>query len=749
MIHIITGHRGGGKSRWLKTISHIYGKKALCFDLDQEVEKEAGKSIRQIFQEEGEKGFRRREREAFARLLKNAREILVSVSPDRKVFIAVGAGLIFKKEKDMRVIFLRRVTDSAGRVFLNRPRLSKGNTSPFEEYLQLYKKRMSRYKRQADETLFRMEHFKGPQLSDRVFLGEQKIPRPFFILRLNPADLPKHPRRLKDFLEKRREWGARFFELNDETADPGFTKKILSLIPAENILFSSSRKEKSFQNDTLACKNGALAHKTDGKSEGDLIGDRKISRKPHKENKLSVGNSLKLTPKNIFQNIKNKPHYSWDLKLGAPPKEATVLSLHERGGRPLKKILREFSRYKKHHLKLAVKIVTLRELWEGLQWQRKDPLRRSFLPRSQNGRWRWFRNGFPMPLHFIREGDSEVLDQPFFTSACHYRKKAKALAGVIGDPVDFSATPAQHNSFFYRKRSIPVLPVPLKEEEMIKKNLEIFRKMGFVFFAVTSPLKKKAFHSADIVEKKARELKSVNLLIFHKGKWRGYNTDVEGLNFLQKDRGKNVVVWGGGGVLDAIKKHLPKACFYSARRGVPSLPARQGAPSLSTRRGVPSPSITSRDIPYREQKSGNRQALFSSPADKTASLKLNLPEKGIKTRGKKIKTDTPGRVTNGRALRRIKTHEKKIKSNTPPLPVDVLIWAIGRSHIKRGCLWPPEEWRPTVVRDLNYTDDSPGREYALKTGAVYKSGRAFFKAQAKKQQEIFAGLEKQNLKDGK
>lgn len=599
MIHIIIGHRGTGKSHWLHIISQIYKKKALYFDLDREVEAFSGKPIVSIFEKEGEKSFRKWEQRAFLHLLKNIRQTLRISSKDKKIFIAVGGGFIFKKTKDMKVIYLGRITDPEGRVFLDRPRLTEKKTSSFQEYLKLYKKRSSRYLRQADEIFFRMEHFKKAQLSDRIFLGERKNPQPFFVLRLDPESLPKNTRLLKEFLKRRLNWGARFFELHDRTADFNFIKKIRSFIPDSKILFSS-QKEKS------------------------------------------------------FQKIKNKLHWSWDLSLGKPPRGAHILSLHQRGQNNLKKVLKDLSVYKNYSLKLAVEIFTLQELWDGLVWQREDPRRRSFLPRSPDGRWRWFRNAFgrTMPFHFIREGFSEVLDQPFFAEACHYRRKACALAGVLGDPVCFSATPAEHNSFLYGKRSLPVFPIPLREKEMTKKNLTLFRKMGFVFFAVTSPLKKRAFHCADVVEKKAKKLESVNLLIYHRGKWRGYNTDVKGLEFLREDRDKDVVIWGGGGIREAIKKQLPGAFFYSARRGVP---------------------------------------LSSKPATQ----------------------------------------------------VDVLVWAIGRNRMEQGCLWPPKEWRPSLVRDLNYMENSPGREYALKTGAAYESGWTFFKAQAAKQREFFSKLEKE------
>ena len=593
MIYIIVGHRGTGKSHWLNVISQIYKEKALCFDLDREIEAVSRLTISSIFQTEGQKGFREWEQKAFSRFLKN----IQNSSSDKKNFIAVGAGFVFKKTKNMKVIYLRRITDSDGRIFLNRPRLIEKEKSPFREYLNLYQKREAYYLKQADEIFFRMEYFRKAQLSDRIFLGVKKSPKPFFILRLNPKAMPKNPHLWKHFLTKRLHWGTQFFEIHDETANFDFVKKIQPLVPETKILFSSQKKQS-------------------------------------------------------FQKIKNKCNWSWDLSLGEPPEGVSVLSLHYRDQRRLQIVLKNFSTYTNYHFKLAVEIFTLQELWEGLAWQREDPKNRSFLPRSSDGRWRWFRNAFPMPLHFVREGGGDVLDQPFFAEACHYHGKAQALAGVIGNPVHFSATPAEHTPFLHRKRSIPVLSIPLKEKEMTKKNLELFRKMGFVFFAVTSPLKKKAFLCADILDKEAKELKSVNLLIYHRGKWRGYNTDEEGLKFLKKDKNKNVVVWGGGGVRNAVKKHLPKAFFYSARRGTP---------------------------------------LSSKPASQ----------------------------------------------------VDVLVWAVGRSRMNQGCLWPSEKWRPSVVRDLNYMEDSPGREYAMKVGASYESGWAFFKAQAAKQREIFSKLEKQ------
>ncbi len=69
--------------------------------------------------------------------------------------------------------------------------------------------------------------------------------------------------------------------------------------------------------------------------------------------------------------------------------------------------------------------------------------------------------------------------------------------------------------------------------------------------------------------------------------------------------------------------------------------------------------------------------------------------------------------------------------------IETLIWAVPRSRMP-ACQWPREDWLPKYVFDLNYTDDSPGREYALRVGARYFSGLNFFLAQADAQREFWA-----------
>jgi shikimate 5-dehydrogenase len=66
----------------------------------------------------------------------------------------------------------------------------------------------------------------------------------------------------------------------------------------------------------------------------------------------------------------------------------------------------------------------------------------------------------------------------------------------------------------------------------------------------------------------------------------------------------------------------------------------------------------------------------------------------------------------------------------------MVIWAVGRARME-SCQYPPPEWRPHLVFDLNYSDDSPGREYALRAKARYISGIEMFHLQAQAQREFW------------
>jgi shikimate 5-dehydrogenase len=76
---------------------------------------------------------------------------------------------------------------------------------------------------------------------------------------------------------------------------------------------------------------------------------------------------------------------------------------------------------------------------------------------------------------------------------------------------------------------------------------------------------------------------------------------------------------------------------------------------------------------------------------------------------------------------------------------ETVVWAVGRDRMTTA-QWPPAHWRPQLIIDLNYTEDSPGLEYAKRVEARYLSGLPFFKAQAALQRVFWADVWTQKQK---
>jgi hypothetical protein len=68
----------------------------------------------------------------------------------------------------------------------------------------------------------------------------------------------------------------------------------------------------------------------------------------------------------------------------------------------------------------------------------------------------------------------------------------------------------------------------------------------------------------------------------------------------------------------------------------------------------------------------------------------------------------------------------------------VVVWAAGSGP---SIQWPSEDWTPRVVVDLSYKEDSTAREYALKKGAMYISGKKMFTSQAQEQRKFWKNVE--------
>jgi shikimate kinase len=164
MVVTLIGYRGSGKT----TVAARLAERLACdwFDADAAIEDAAGRSIREIFAEEGEAGFRRRERVTVAGLLQ--RDNLV---------LAVGGGAILNSNtrREMKaagpVVWLQASVDAlakridadpttAGR----RPNLAGGGHA---EITRLLAEREPLYRECASLSIF-TDRLTVPEIVERI-----------------------------------------------------------------------------------------------------------------------------------------------------------------------------------------------------------------------------------------------------------------------------------------------------------------------------------------------------------------------------------------------------------------------------------------------------------------------------------------------------------------------------------------------------------------------------------------------------
>lgn len=387
---------------------------------------------------------------------------------------------------------------------------------------------------------------------------------------------------LKQFYEKRKSWNT-LFEIRDDILSGSLIAEAFQVIPKEKILYSLRSSKKNYESQLVDWA------------------------------------------------LENGPPSSFDGKVD-------IISSHTGS-------ISDFNKYeKKFHIKFSPEINSYKELLSGFYWWQEDKENRSFLPRSKTGKWSWFRLFMKdkMLVNFFKEFPSQN-DQPFLKDWLEVNK-CDRFGAVLGNPIEHSWSPEYHRSFF-KKRDMSFYSINLEEEEW-EEALEVLKKIGLCFSAVTSPLKKSAFSSAK--NRKEIPYNSVNTLALQGNDFLGFNTDIEGFKKIKEDfGGKKISVWGGGGTRVVLEDFLGESDFYSGRTG------------------------------------------------------------------------------------------KLIRGND--ISPEVVIWGIGSSRMK-NCQFPPDSWHPEYVVDLNYTQDSPGRDYALRCGGKYISGEEFFFLQAEAQRKLWVSF---------
>ncbi|MEQ1724010.1 MAG: shikimate kinase, partial [Pseudobdellovibrio sp.] len=187
MKRVFIGHRGVGKSKLLQR-HQAYFPDIPHFDLDLEIEKEVILSVADYFKLKGEPEFRKSEIEVYQKI----------TSSNREFVITLGAGFdVSMLSQEIEIIYVSRITDSDGRIFLNRPRLNL-ELAPLDEYLTRYQARQPKYLEAANRIYFLAEGVDSEDPIEKSILQNNfKIEDAYYTVVEN--DMPKLIQLLKNY----------------------------------------------------------------------------------------------------------------------------------------------------------------------------------------------------------------------------------------------------------------------------------------------------------------------------------------------------------------------------------------------------------------------------------------------------------------------------------------------------------------------------------------------------------------------
>lgn len=134
--------------------------------------------------------------------------------------------------------------------------------------------------------------------------------------------------------------------------------------------------------------------------------------------------------------------------------------------------------------------------------------------------------------------------------------KSARIYGVIADPIRHSLSPAVHNRAFQSRR-IDAVYLPFRvQSSQLKDFAAVAQKLPLAGFSVTIPHKQKIMRYLDQVDPLARRIGAVNTVWRKAGKWRGANTDVDGIviplsRCLRLSKASVLLVGNGGAARSA------------------------------------------------------------------------------------------------------------------------------------------------------------------------------------------------------
>src|SRR5581483_713263 len=127
--------------------------------------------------------------------------------------------------------------------------------------------------------------------------------------------------------------------------------------------------------------------------------------------------------------------------------------------------------------------------------------------------------------------------------------------GVIADPVAHSKSPVIYNRAFQARRIDAVYLPFLVAAPHLSEWMKLAEKLPVRGFSVTIPHKQKIIRHLNVVEPLAKRIGAVNTVWCKAGKWRGTNTDVDGVlkpfSRHMRPAHKSILIAGYGGAARA------------------------------------------------------------------------------------------------------------------------------------------------------------------------------------------------------
>lgn len=125
------------------------------------------------------------------------------------------------------------------------------------------------------------------------------------------------------------------------------------------------------------------------------------------------------------------------------------------------------------------------------------------------------------------------------------------IFGVIADPVRHSISPHVHNRALQTRRIDGVYVPLLVNPAQLRDFLQFAEKLPLSGFSVTIPHKQKIIRYLDAIDPLARRIGAVNTVWRKAGKWRGTNTDADGVTrplekHLRLGKARVLLVGNGG-----------------------------------------------------------------------------------------------------------------------------------------------------------------------------------------------------------